>query len=82
MKPAVAGEAPSSSAVRAMMGAIAPLPISYTMAGRNTDGIIERSDGSRTDGLAGIMTDARPRSAAAVGFTSDRVRRAFHPAQS
>jgi hypothetical protein len=42
-KPALVGEAPSSSAVSAMTGAVAPLPISYTMAGRNTDGVMDRS---------------------------------------
>ena len=39
VKPAVFGDAPRCNAVRARMGAIAPLPISKIIAGRNADGI-------------------------------------------
>jgi hypothetical protein len=43
IRPAVAVVAPRSRAVSATIGAIAPLPISYTSAGRNTAGIRDRS---------------------------------------
>jgi hypothetical protein len=44
---------PRSIAVRAITGMTAPLPISYTVAGRKTEAVTDRSVGS--DGLVTVV---------------------------
>jgi hypothetical protein len=78
VKPAVFGDAPRCRAVRARIGAIAPLPISKIIAGRNADGISDFTvtglagdvSSSGADGSGPITSGSRLRYASWCGYAS------------